>query len=137
MTSLDIQTEIVRLIISNPDRELGPLAQRLRREDSSLVFQSLFSFAAHSQRLGPAAGAAWLLHRVSPKCPIPCRDAIREMLTDWDVSIEELPFYLADQFGTQQVLTTVDELELSITDKTQLTMLSVIRYWINCYRKTN
>ena len=55
------------------------------------------------------------------------------MLTDWDVSIEEVPFYLAEQFGVAQVRSDVAELRGSHTDKTQSTLLDTVEYWLRCY----
>jgi hypothetical protein len=135
MSPQDVAREIARVCDHDFDKELAPLAERLRHADSTTAFAALFPFAAHSQDHGPAAPAAWLLRRVNPKCPITCRDAIHEMLTDWDVSIEELPFYLAEQFGIFEALAAVTELESMLAVQSQIATLGAIRYWLGCYQE--
>jgi hypothetical protein len=133
MTAEEIRAEIDRVCRRDWDTELAPLLEHLRQSDSTATFHSLFHFAAHSQDAGPAAPAALLLRRLNPPCPISCRQAVGEMLTDWDVSIEEVPFYLAEQFGVAQVRTTVAELRSSHAGKTESTLLDTIEYWLRCY----
>jgi hypothetical protein len=133
MTAEEIRAEIDRVCQRDWDAELAPLIERLRQCDSTATFAALFGFAAHSQTAGPAAPAALLLRRLGPPCPIPCREAIQEMLADWDISIEEVPFYLAEQFGVVQVRATVAELRSSQTEKMQRTILDTIDYWLGYY----
>jgi hypothetical protein len=133
MTADEIRTEIDRVCRRDWDVELAPLLEHLRQFDSIATFHALFQFAAHSQVTGPAAPAALLLWRLNPLCPLSCRQAVEEMLTDWDVSIEEVPFYLAEQFGVAQVRTTVSELRSSHTGKNEITLLGTIEYWLRCY----
>lgn len=136
MTTNDVKSEIERRLNARPEEELADLLTRLRATDSGVAFRALFPFAAHSQDRGPAAGAAWLLRRVNPKCPISCREAIQEMLGDWDVSIEEVPFYLAEQFGVATVRETVAELRTICAETDQVTLLDTIEYWLRCHEET-
>jgi hypothetical protein len=103
----------------------------------TVLWLSIPSFYSQSiaRIADPAAPAALLLRRVNPKCPISCRDAIQEMLTDWDVSIEEVPFYLAEQFGVPKVLATLDEIGSTVSDETQTTLLGTVRYWLRGYQE--
>jgi hypothetical protein len=57
------------------------------------------------------------------------------MLTDWDVSIEEVPFYLADQFGVISVQNAILELRAIQTDMDKLATLKVIDYWLKKYEE--
>lgn len=133
MTAEQVKSEIERLTGRDFARDLAPLAERLRQTESATAFRALFPFAAHSQELGPAAPAAWLLLEVNPKCPITLREAVGELLSDWDISIEEVPFYLAEQFGAEAVSQVVTELR-SGAGKTQRTILDTIEYWLGCYQ---
>lgn len=56
------------------------------------------------------------------------------MLIGWDVSIEEVLFYLAEQFGIAQALTAVTELESMVSVQGQIATLDTIRYWLGCYQ---
>jgi hypothetical protein len=135
MTAVEIRSEIDRVCRRDWDAELAPLVERLSRADGAATFRSLFQFAAHSQLHGPAAPAALLLLRINPHCPISCADAVREMLTDWDVSIEEVPFYLAEQFGVARVRATVADLRTSTADQNQISTLRTIDYWLDRYEE--
>ncbi len=133
MTPAEVASEIKRVFDRDPEKELAELAERLRRADGGEAFRALFPTACHSQLLGPAAGAAWLLRRVNPRCPISCLEATRALLIDWDISIEEVPFYLAEQFGTAAVREAVSVLRTSSRDENQLVNLSTIEYWLRSY----
>ncbi len=133
MTAEEIQSEIDRVCRHDWDTELAPLLERLRASEQTATFHILFKFAAHSDDLGPAAPAALLLRRLNPSCPISCSAAVLEMLTDWDVSTEEVPFYLAEQFGSARVNAVVEELRQSHTQHPQNTRLDTIEYWLGCY----
>jgi hypothetical protein len=135
MTSQEICSEIDRVCRWDWEVELAPIAQRLSQADSAATFHILFQFAAHSQDHGPAGPAAWLLRHVNPLCPITCRAAVHEMLRDWDVSIEEVPFYLAEQFGVAAVRAAVEEHRTVSTDRTSATLLGTIEYWLGCYER--
>ena len=49
--------------------------------------------------------------------------------------IEEVPFYLAEQFGVAAVRATVSEFRTTITDKNQIGLLGTIEYWLGCYEE--
>ena len=132
MTPAEVVSEIRRVFDRDPEKELAGLADRLRRAGGDEAFHALFPIASRGQSLGPAAGAAWLLLRVNPRCPISCLEATRELLTDWDVSIEEVPFYLAEQFGSALVREAVVVLRRTISAEKQLQTLSTIEYWLGC-----
>lgn len=117
------------------DAELVPLANRLRQTENAETYRALFQIAAHSQNLGPAYCAALLLHQANPPCPMSCREAIQEMLVDWDISIEEVPYYLAEQFGVAAVRDTVAEIRKTIIDKNQATRLDTIEYWLGYHER--
>jgi hypothetical protein len=135
MAPEEIRVEIERACGRDWEIDLAPLLERLRKSNPTATFHALFQLAVHSQTHGPAAPAALLLRRLNPSCPIPCQQAIQAMLTDWDVSIEEVPFYLAAQFGTDQTKAAVAELRSENTESTQSKLLDAVEYWLDCYEK--
>lgn len=133
MTATEIAAEIERVCRRDWSVELAPLLERLRHCDPNQTFHTLFHWAAHSQDAGPAAPAALLLHKLNPPCPIPCETGLRELLTDWDVSVEEVPFYFAEQFGVAHVQKVVAEIRSSPPTACDLSRLDTIEYWLRCY----
>src|SRR5262249_26330887 len=81
------------------------LCQQLRLMDQSDLFNSLFPLAIQRQQAGlPVAYAAVALFITSPKSTISCKDAVAALLPQWEGSIEEVPFYLARNFGAEAVV---------------------------------
>ncbi len=109
------------------------LCERLRELDAAEVFQALFPIAVEPQWHGPAYRAACLLFVLKPACPILCKDAIRLMLANWDVSIEEVPWYLAGQFGKELIRQSIEELSKEPLDDEQKVKLSTVQYWTDIY----
>jgi hypothetical protein len=107
------------------------LCERLREMDSSAVFEAIFPVAAAAQSKGPAYRAACLLFVLKPGCPIPCKEAIRALLPDWDISIEEVPWYLALWFGRETMREAVAELGKEPLDQEQRVRLNTVQYWID------
>ena len=96
------------------DQTCEELCQRVRQADDKNLFDVLFPLAC--SRSEPLYGmenfAAHILFYLNLACPISCADAIRKVSqSNWDVSLCELPWYLAVLFGTDKVYQILDELE--------------------------
>ena len=111
------------------------LLEPFRPVDGAELFRGLFRLAVSSQSHAPAYSAAWLLYKLKPACPISCREAIGAFLFDWDVSIEEPVFYLAEQFGVPTMLSTIEEIGPTVADREQQTNLVTVRYWVGCFQE--
>ncbi len=90
---------------------------RIRQAEDHNIFDVLFPLACSrfkpSEPLyGMEAFAAHILFYLKPSCPISCMDAIRRVSrSDWNLSLKEVPWYLASFFGTDMVDGIIDELE--------------------------
>ena len=72
--------------------------------------------------------AEHLLLCTKPHCPISCREACRLVSrSNWNVSIEEVPWYLVSCFGTDAVFQSVSELEQE--SDVQEAQATVEAYW--------
>jgi hypothetical protein len=103
----------------------------MRQLDDDELFRLLFPLATSGQWECPMAfSAALLLHEIKPACPIACKDALRGLFGNWDVSIEEVPWYLRDVFGRQRLLEVVQEmLREPLTDQ-EKSRLRTVGYWL-------
>lgn len=91
------------------------------------VFEAYFPVAAKD---APGSHqAATVLFFLRTECPIPCKDAVRALLDGWDVSLEELPYYLERCFGFKSVQAAIDELEQESLTERQRAVLSTVSYW--------
>src|SRR6266542_2212133 len=127
-----IRAEIERPTGKDWEQEM---LERFRPVDSTELFRGLFPLAADSQTNSPAFPAAWLLYKLKPDCLISCREAIAALLPEWDISIEEVVFYLAEQFGVPQMMATIEEMRRTITNHSQRTSLDAVRYWLGRFQE--
>lgn len=115
-------------------RELGDLAHLLGTAEPLELFWGLYpSFTTQnveSRRYQQQALAGSLLLRLRPPCPLPAVDAIRNVLGGWEVSVEELPWYLALACGEDAVWKAMTELEAEPLDDRKRLVLHTFRYWL-------
>jgi len=115
-------------------RDLPRVVDALRSFDEIELFGTLFPLSVMRQEHGfPVAFGAYALNELNPKCLLGAREAVEQLLPSWDVSIEEVVFYLAKQFGVQALEKTLDELCSSNQTQELLTPLGTIAYWLNIY----
>jgi hypothetical protein len=74
--------------------------------------------------------SAYALHALNPPCRLSVDDAVASLLPAWDISIEEVPLYLARQFGRAAILANVERLRTRDLDEIALTRLRTIEYWV-------
>ena len=110
--------------------------ERMRRLDDEHRFGILFPVSVKAQWDAPSCSAAQLLRELSPACPLSCEDAVRALLPSWDVSLEELPFYLAARFGPIRVREAVDRVEVLVESESDKQSLKSVRYWLDVYERT-
>jgi hypothetical protein len=129
---MDASQVIERVRLAKTGRDIKPLVEDLSDVPGPVIFDALFPIAVRGQ--GEASGAvafsAVALHALNPPCRLPIDDAVASLLPSWDISIEEVPWYLAKQFGRDEVLACVERLRARQTDPTALTRLQTIEYWI-------
>jgi hypothetical protein len=115
-------------------RELEGLVQVLSSAQPLEVFWGLYqNFTAQpagSRRYPQQALAGGVLLRLRPACPLPACEAIRNILGGWEVSVEELPWYLALALGEDAVWRAMSQLEAEPLDDRQRLALHTFRYWL-------
>src|SRR4030095_9551627 len=86
---------------------------------SSVLFDALFPIAVREQgqASGPVAMSAYALHALNPPCRLSVDDAVAALLPSWDISIEEVPWYLVKQFGREAVVESVERLRAMQSDQ--------------------
>ena len=107
--------------------------EQLRGLDDTQQFEILFPVAIKSQHHAPSCPASELLRQLSPACPLSCEDAVRALLSEWDVSIEEVPFYIAARFGVARVRQAIESLSSEVEGHDEKQRLKTVAYWIDKY----
>jgi hypothetical protein len=129
---MDTAQVIERVSRAKTFRDVKPLVADLQGVPGPVIFNALFPIAVREQgeASGPVAFSAVALHALNPPCQLPIDDAVGSLLPSWDISIEEVPWYIAKQFGRDAVLASVERIRAQQTDQTALTRLRTIEYWI-------
>lgn len=111
-------------------KKLGALNQRELFEGLFLVFldQSDSTKQFERQQL-----AGRLLYMLRPPCPYDPKDAIRMTIDNFNVSVEELPWYLAVIFGKDKVTDAIGDLKALPLEENERTGLKSFEYWIAQY----
>jgi hypothetical protein len=97
--------EILNILISRKSiKELPAVFDALKKFDENELFSSLFYLSIQEQEIGKGvAFAAYSLYELNPKAQIEVNVAVEMLLKHWDISLEEVVFYLAKQFGNDIV----------------------------------
>jgi len=107
------------------------LVSSISESDDPERFTVIFGHAVEEQAIGVAVyDAARLLHEANPSCPIPCELAVESMLPNWDVSIQEVPWYLKRQFGADGVKEAVKNVRKHVSSDGERSTLDSILYWV-------
>ena len=123
---------VARVAEAKTQRDLPQLLQDLESVDPHLLFKTLFPIATKRQGVenGPVAFSAYALHNLNPPCTIAAEDAVQMLIdNEWDISIEEVPWYLTNQFGPVSVIQCVEDLQRVMTDDEACVRLRTILYW--------
>jgi hypothetical protein len=140
MLTLDRAT-IASLVCGSAERYGGDSARELEDLVSVLqtapplelfwgLYQNFTAQPVETRRYPQQALAGSLLLRLRPPCPLPACEAIRNVLGGWEVSVEELPWYLALACGEDAVWNASAQLEAEpLSDRERLT-LHTFRYWL-------
>ncbi|HEV7784837.1 MAG TPA: hypothetical protein VGQ28_05840, partial [Thermoanaerobaculia bacterium] len=94
------------------------------------LYQNFTAQPVETRRYQQQALAGGILLRLRPPCPLPACEAIRNVLGGWEVSVEELPWYLALACGEDAIWNAMTQLEAEpLGDRPRLA-LHTFRYWL-------
>jgi hypothetical protein len=66
-------------------------------------------------------------------CASELSKTIRALLPNWDISIEEVPWYLAGQFGEATFRQAIEDLNREALDHRQRVSLDTVLYWADIF----
>ncbi|MEG3957290.1 hypothetical protein [Microcoleus sp. herbarium2] len=117
----------------NP-QQYSQIASVLRKLDSAEVFEILYTVLTNVDR--PATRfedrefAGRLLLDLQPACTLELREAIQGLLEGYEFSIEELPWYFAQQYGKQVVLEILEKLRTELNCEQQQQSIKTWEWWL-------
>lgn len=131
---MDANAIISRVSLAKSQRDLPDLIRDLESADPKLIFDTLFPISIREQgsENGPVAFSAYALYALNPPCPLTCAEAVAAIIDkQWNISIEEVPWYLVNQFGSKQLLRAIEIRLENEADKGTSVRLNSLRYWVN------
>jgi hypothetical protein len=103
--------------------------ESLRAVERAPVLFSVFADECRSFRDQETAGR--LLVSLNPKPTLPLEEILRSVAATWNVSVEQLPFYLRDMFGRDEVAEVADRLSGEYPqDSREARAMSTVCWWI-------
>jgi hypothetical protein len=117
----------------NPQQD-SQIASVLQKLDSAEVFEILYTVLTNVDR--PATKfadqqfAARLLLNLQPTCTLELTEAIQGLLKGYNFSIEEVPWYFAQQYGKQIVLEILEKLKTEVTCERQRQSIETWKWWL-------
>jgi hypothetical protein len=131
---------IASLIVGSADhyggdspRQFDDFMALLEGSNQEEVFWGLYSaftVPRHEFRHSRQELAGSLLLRLRPPCPLTAYDAVRNALSGWEVSVEELPWYLALVCGEEAIWEALQTLDAEPLEEQQRYALNTFRFWL-------
>ena len=127
------RNELIKMIRdANTNDGWAELVASVRSENSPDHFHAIFAHAVERQAIGSAVfDAAKLLYEANISCRLPCHSAIEALIPSWDISIEEVPWYLTNQFGKDEMFNCLDIILAESPAERASVTLRTIRYWVD------
>ena len=90
----------------------------------------VFSRNLVDDRLRAQTLAGRMLLKIAPKAMERCEEAVFRLLINWDVSAQEVIFYLQSQFGSEKLLAVIVNMESTAEDENDIARLNTMKYWM-------
>lgn len=115
-------------------QQYSQIASVLRKLDSAEVFEILYTVLTNvdrpTTRFEDQEFAGRLLLDLQPTCTLELTEAIQGLLKGYNFSIEELPWYFAQQYGKQVVLEILEKLRTELTCEQQQQSIKTWEWWL-------
>ncbi|WP_299678809.1 hypothetical protein [uncultured Dokdonia sp.] len=73
--------------------------------------------------------SALTLYKLNINCPLSLKSSIHQITeSEWDISIEEVPWYLVNQFSKEAIIALLKKIDFKTQD--QKIKLQTIAYWV-------
>jgi hypothetical protein len=102
-----------------------------REFGDQLLFDSLFGVFTEARTYPEQQIAGRHLLELQPACSVALEQAIRLSLPNWNLSVEEVPFYFCRVFGRDSVLEALDAIDRGVDlSETDRNSIQTYRFWL-------
>jgi hypothetical protein len=132
MESEQIRLELIKAVDApNAWQSVRHLRLKLKKENSDIVLNALLEIFFFDNLYTYQSAAGGLLWKLKPKYKRNLREDIRRSLQNWDVSIEELPWYFAEVTSIEIVCNEVESLLTESLDEMAKQRAKTYLYWLS------
>ena|GEM_PF-612311 len=136
MNASDIQEKLYKAIDGPTEmQEIRHLMLKLKKLDENVVAEGLlavfFDDTRGEKKFKDQTMAGGLLIKLKPKYERNLREDILRSLDNWNVSVEELPWYLAEKVGRDEVIREVESIAETCLSEVARNRLDTYLYWLN------
>jgi hypothetical protein len=119
-------------------QQYGQVESVLQKLDSAEVFEILYTVLTNANRpetrFADQEFAGRLLLTLQPICPLKPTQAIQNLLECYDLSIEEVPWYFARQYGKPMVLEILEKLKHGVICEQQQQSIETWKWWLQGWK---
>lgn len=127
-----IRFELIKAVKGpNAWQSVRHLMFKLRKQESNIVLQALLEIFFLDRECDYQEIAGGLLWKLKPKYNRNIREDIRRSLQNWNVSVEELPWYFAEVKGIETVRDEVKSLLKESLDGVEIRKANTFLYWLS------
>ncbi len=131
MIASEIQDKIISTIGKGNQRQIiRHFLLPLSRIDDEVILEAMMEFFFDGSEYDLQLIAGGFLWKLKPKYNRDLYEDIRKSLTNWDFSVEELPWYFVTICGFSRVNDVLDRLEIINMSEREERALNTYRYWL-------
>ena len=135
MTSEEIHSKTIAIADRYGDRnpqQTRQMLTALSKSDPKAVFEGLYKafLSSEGDYFTRQKLAGKLLYESKPRLPIDLKEVIYGCLDTYNLSVDELPRYLCELCGMEEMLTTIRELRNAKLSERQAESLAVFHWWL-------
>jgi len=123
---------------SSNKQQREQLVSSLQKASERELFFGLFSFfydpELQNNPYERQQLAGTILFAIKPDCPLKLEGAVYAIPAYWDLSVEELPWYLCEKFGQKEVQSFLESLLPDVEEGDIKNSFKTMLFWANGYK---
>lgn len=132
MESEEIRFELIKAVGKpNAQQAVRHLMLKLKKEDSEIVLDGLLGVFFLDGHYAYQSAAGGLLWKLKPTYKRNLREDIRRSLQNWNVSVEELPWYFAEMTSIETVCNQVKLILKELLNDLEKSKAETYLYWLS------
>jgi len=137
-TSEDLKIEIFKSVDKLDkigDLRIRQLTKILSKVNDQIIIDGIIEVFENEDRskklYADQKNAGIILKKLNPKTKVSIESILGRTLKNWNKSVEELPFWLKDNYGIEALKKAFSEMENSTLTELEADKINTMRWWLN------